>query len=85
MRQYGPFPDQPSLFSLFALRVVAGSNPAFTGTWRGLFVVSHAHRNAGYAHAITPVGTENDPAEDECDYQRRAVRVGLVGANDQGR
>jgi hypothetical protein len=85
MCRIGPFPGQPSLFSLFALRVVAASRSAFTGTWRGLFVVNHAHRNAGYAQAITLVGMENDDAEDERDYQRRTVRVGLVGANDQGR
>jgi len=85
VREIGPFSGQPSLFSLFALRVVATSRSVFTGTWRGLFVVNHAHRNTGSAHAITLVGTENDDAEDERDYQRRAVRVGLVGANDQGR
>jgi hypothetical protein len=85
MCRIGPFPGQPSLFSLFALRVVAASRSVFTGTWRGLFVVNHAHRNAGYAQEITLVGMENDDAEDERDYQRRAVRVGVVGTNDQGR
>jgi len=85
VREIGPFSGQLSLFSLFALRVVARSNPALTRAWRGLFAVNHTHRNAGYAQAITLVGTENDDAEDERDYQRRAVRVGVVGANDQGR
>lgn len=85
MCRIGPFPGQPSLFSPFALRVVARPNPSFTEAWRGLFAVNHAHRSTGHAHAITLVGTENDDDEDERDYQRRAVRVGLVGANDQGR
>ena len=85
VRRNTPFPGQPSLFSLFALRVVAASNPVFTRAWRGHFVVNHAHRNTGYAHVITLVGTENDDDEDERDYQRRSVRVGLVDANDQGR
>ncbi len=39
-RRNGPFPGQPSLFSLFALRVVAASRSVFTGPWRGLFVVN---------------------------------------------
>jgi hypothetical protein len=84
MRRNGPFPGHPSLFSLFALRVVARPNPLFTRAWRGLSAVNHAHRNPSYVHAITLVGMENDDDEDERDYQRRAVRVGLVGANDQG-
>jgi hypothetical protein len=85
MCRIGPFRGQPSLFSPFALQVVARPNPEFTRALRGLCAVNHANRNTGYANAITLVGTENHDAEDERDYQRRSVRVGLVGANDQGR
>ncbi len=85
MWRIGPFPGQPSLFYPFALRVVARLNLAFTGAWRGLFAGNHTHRDTGYAHAITLVGMENDDDEDKRGYQRRAVRVGVVGAHDQGR
>lgn len=44
MRRNGPFPGQPILFSLFALRVVARPRPVFTRVWRGLSVVNHARR-----------------------------------------
>jgi hypothetical protein len=60
MDQNAPFPGQRSLFSLFARRVVAALKPAVAGTWRGLLVVNHIHRNAGYVYAITLIGTKND-------------------------
>src|SRR5690606_24478790 len=46
MCRIGPFPGQPSLFSPFALQVVAGPNPAFTRTWRGLSAVNNGHRSS---------------------------------------
>jgi len=76
MRRNGPFPGQPSLFSLFALRVVARPNSLFTRAWRGLSAVNHAHRNADHAHAITLVGMENDDAEEE---RRRQAAVAVTG------
>jgi len=58
MRRNAPFPRQPSLFSLFALRVVAASKPAFTRPWRGLFVVRLAQdirtaRNRGEEQGLS--------------------------------
>jgi hypothetical protein len=57
MRRNAPFPGQPSLFSLFALRVVAASRSVFTGTWRGLFVVSHGHQYAVKRLVVYPKKT----------------------------
>jgi len=58
MRRNAPFPRQPGLFSLFALRVVAASKPAFTRPWRGLFVVRlaqdiRAARNRGEEQGLS--------------------------------
>src|SRR5690606_41096472 len=55
MGQFTPFPGQPSLFSLFALRVVARPNPAITRAWRGLSVVNHGHRLADKPLRIEPI------------------------------
>lgn len=71
MCRIGPFPGQPSLFSLFALRVVARPNPAFTETWRGLSVVNHGHRYAAKPLRIEPV--DHPPLLDPVQRQRIAL------------
>src|SRR5690606_23092189 len=79
------FPASPLSFAVCPAGSRAADPCIYRGLARPFFAVNHAHRNTGFAHAITLVGTKNDDDEDERDYQRRSVRVGLVGANDQGR
>ncbi len=55
MPRNAPFSCQPSLFSLFALRVVAAQRPVISRVWRGLSAVNHGHRFAEKPLRIEPV------------------------------